>query len=122
MRKPDAVIVIVRRGARVLGVSRMHDHDDWGLPGGSVEAGELPEQAAVRETKEETDIDVLELGKLEAVEYRGRVVHAYVATRFVGEARASEEGAVGWVTWEKIGSGSHGNFNRRLFAAYFAGG
>lgn len=125
MRKPDAVVVVIPRGSApapglVLGVSRIHDHDDWGLPGGSVETDEVPEQAAVRETKEETGVDVLELRKLDAIEYRGRVVHAFLATRVAGDPRASEEGAVGWVTWDQLGRGTYGDYNRRLHEQHFA--
>ena len=118
--KPDAVVVVIVRGEQVLGVSRIDNHDDWGLPGGTVEAGESPEQAGIRETKEETDVDVLALVKLEAISYRGRTVHAYVATQIAGEPRASDEGAVAWVTWEQLGRGTYGDYNRRLFAAHFA--
>jgi len=32
--------------------------DVWNLPGGGVESGELPTEAVVRETKEETGLDV----------------------------------------------------------------
>jgi len=35
------------------------DLDLWNLPGGAVESGELPTEAVVRETKEETGLDVV---------------------------------------------------------------
>ena len=33
----------------------------WGLPGGKIEIGETPEQAAIRETKEEANLNVHDL-------------------------------------------------------------
>lgn len=33
----------------------------WDIPGGSAETGELPKDAAVRETKEETGLDIIPL-------------------------------------------------------------
>ena len=36
----------------------------WGLPGGKVESGEEPAEAAIRETKEETSLDIQNLTRL----------------------------------------------------------
>lgn len=37
---------------------RRTDNDNWALPGGAIDLGESVTQAAIRETKEETGIDV----------------------------------------------------------------
>lgn len=43
---------------RVLLQRRADAHGTWGLPGGAMELGETLEEAAVRETREETGLDV----------------------------------------------------------------
>lgn len=47
----------VREGDRVL-LQRRGDHDAWGFPGGAIELGESAAEAAIRETREETGLDV----------------------------------------------------------------
>lgn len=42
---------------RVL-LQKRGDSGKWGFPGGAIELGETPEEAAVRELKEETGLDV----------------------------------------------------------------
>ncbi len=44
-------------------LQRRGDTNLWGFPGGAIELGETPEKAAIRETKEETGLDV-EVGKI----------------------------------------------------------
>jgi ADP-ribose pyrophosphatase YjhB (NUDIX family) len=52
-------LVFIARGAELLLVRQSHGKRYWSLPGGSMEHGESVEQAAVREAKEETGLDVL---------------------------------------------------------------
>jgi len=51
---------IVERGASVLLVKLSYGPREgaWALPGGLVESDETPEEAAVRETREETGLDI----------------------------------------------------------------
>ncbi len=52
-----AFVVIFDKKGRVL-LSHRRDVDLWNLPGGRVESGELPVEAAVRETQEETGLKI----------------------------------------------------------------
>ncbi|MET8428264.1 NUDIX hydrolase [Nocardia sp. NPDC004860] len=56
-------ILLIRRAAGVFLAGR------WELPGGGVEPGERPEQAAVREVAEETGLAVEVLGERSAHEW-----------------------------------------------------
>ena len=52
-----SICVIERRDGAVLLV-RLSYRNSWGLPGGLLKRGETPEQAALREVKEESTLDV----------------------------------------------------------------
>src|SRR5207247_2083135 len=60
MRPVPAVGAIVFRGSQVLLVRRRDPPSQgrWSIPGGAVEVGETVEQAVVRETREETTVEV----------------------------------------------------------------
>jgi len=52
--KVFGVAILIMRAGMVLSIARRNNHNDWGLPGGKVDPGESPAEAAAREFKEET--------------------------------------------------------------------
>ncbi len=55
----ERATVICKRDGQILYVRK--PKSKWALPGGKVEPGETPAQAAVRELNEETGLENLEL-------------------------------------------------------------
>jgi ADP-ribose pyrophosphatase YjhB (NUDIX family) len=78
----DGDRVVLLRRAEAPGEGR------WGLPGGHIERGEDPFVAAVRETREETglDVEIVRLLRMNAVEADGMVELVFEA-RPVGDVR-----------------------------------
>ncbi|WP_327223034.1 NUDIX hydrolase [Streptomyces platensis] len=101
--QPGISAGIIVQGDRVLMVRRRVKEGQlsWQFPAGGIEAGESPEQAAVRETREETGLTV------EAVKVLGDRVHPntgrlmhYVACAPVsGEAHVADEEELAEVAW-----------------------
>jgi 8-oxo-dGTP pyrophosphatase MutT (NUDIX family) len=87
------------------------------FPGGHVEPGESPSEAARRELLEETGLRVLQLQQL------GRVVddkrEAFVFSAVAeGVPRRSAEGAILWVRPESFLQGHYGEFSRHALALW----
>jgi ADP-ribose pyrophosphatase YjhB (NUDIX family) len=55
-----AVTLVLNEQNHLLMMKRT-DTEDWGIPGGAVELGEVIEDAAKRETKEETNLEIGEM-------------------------------------------------------------
>ncbi len=79
-------------------------HDDWSLPKGHIEAGESREQAALREIKEETGLDVSIVRPLgEAVYFfrkRGGDLVRKTVYHYLMEALTTELGKPNWEVTE----------------------
>jgi 8-oxo-dGTP diphosphatase len=57
-RGPSPTVDLIIENGGIVLVRRAHEPKGWALPGGFVDAGETAEEAAVREAKEETALDV----------------------------------------------------------------
>jgi 8-oxo-dGTP diphosphatase len=89
-RKDDSIILIKRKKAPFA--------EHWAIPGGFVEYGETVEHAAIRETKEETGLDI-EIIKLVGVysdpmrDPRGHVIAIAFLAREVGGKLVADDDA-----------------------------
>ncbi len=105
-----AAAVVVREDGRLLLVRRGREpqRGRWSVPGGKLEPGETPAQAAVREVLEETGARVRagrELGTVRIPGGAGLVyeVHEIAATYLGGTLRPGDDAdAVRWVAPEEL--------------------
>lgn len=101
VKKRGAIVVIIDEQNRTLLLKR-HPQSSWapklwGYPGGKIEKGESYIETATRETKEETNFDVLNLQVL-PVEDDSRVA-AYYTRRYEGDLKLDwEHEAWAWVS------------------------
>ena len=89
----DILIEVEGRPGALVFIERRHDPLGWALPGGFVDEGEWVADAAVREAKEETglDVELVELFHVYSDPARDRRQHT-VSTVYIGRARGQPVG------------------------------
>ncbi|MBK1785806.1 NUDIX domain-containing protein [Prauserella cavernicola] len=86
IERTGAVLLLRREAGTFLGGS-------WELPGGTVEAGEPPEAAAVREVAEETGLAVSvgrEVGRFSWMDVTGRDLRVHATVYMAHETESAE--------------------------------
>jgi ADP-ribose pyrophosphatase YjhB (NUDIX family) len=105
-RTEGAHVLAIDDAGRILVVRTTYLGPEWMLPGGRVERTETPQDAAARETREETGLDV-RVERLVLVDaHRARNVSFVFLGRVVGgdlEPQFGEIAEAGWVDREEIG-------------------
>lgn len=107
---------IIHEAGLVLAVSRKHDETDLGLPGGKLDPGETFQEAVIRETKEETNLDIIDVLPVfgDACGTPG-VHHVHWCMAFLckatGTLKRMEKGRVIWVPTQRLITKPDGTFN-----------
>lgn len=101
--QPPVSTAIIVDGGKVLMIRRREREGKllWAFPGGGIEAGESPEQAAVREVAEEVELEVKAVRVLGDRVHPATGVHmTYVACEPIsGEAAIGDAEEIAEVAW-----------------------
>jgi 8-oxo-dGTP diphosphatase len=93
--------VFAEGGRLVLLIKENYDRRRWGFPGGALEPGETPAQAVVRETREETGVDIRVDALVGSYSLADStlVAHLFRCTITAGEPAVPETGEIAEVGW-----------------------
>ncbi|MDM8203515.1 (deoxy)nucleoside triphosphate pyrophosphohydrolase [Faecalicoccus acidiformans] len=108
LKKVEVVAAVIRDKDKIFATQRGYGEfkDGWEFPGGKIESGETPQQALVREIKEEldTEIEVQEL--IDTVEYDYPTfhlsMHCFWARIKEGNLILKEHEAAKWLTKDTL--------------------
>ena len=110
MKSIEVVAAIIRKGDRIFATQRGYGDfkDYWEFPGGKMEAGETPEQALVREIREELDAEIRIDKLLSTIEWDypnfHLTMHCYICSLLSNELHLNEHEAAKWLSKEEIHS------------------
>ena len=109
MKTVRVVAAIIIENGKVFATQRGYGEfkDGWEFPGGKIEPGETPEEAIVREIKEELDTEVEVIELLDTVEYDYPNFHlsmgCFICKIKSGDLVLKEHEAAKWLTKDTLG-------------------
>lgn len=118
--KQAAICLIMTHDGMVLSVTRKTDPNMHGLPGGKVDPGETPKQAAARELSEEVGLTATDLHQV----FSQKDGQGFITTTFAcevddGDISTDEPGRIAWVHPSVLvnpATSPYVDYNKALFA------
>ncbi len=108
MKTIQVVAAVIRDGNRIFAAQRGYGQakDGWEFPGGKIEPGEPPEQALVREIREELNAEITVGEKLTQVEWDYPDFHlsmvCYWCTVTAGSLSLREHESARWLDLDEL--------------------
>ena len=110
LKSIEVVAAIIRKGDKVFATQRGYGEwkDWWEWPGGKMEPGETPEQALVREIREELSTDIRIDKFLQTVEWDypqfHLTMHCYICSLLTDALHLNEHEAARWLDKDTLPS------------------
>ena len=108
MKTVRVVAAVIRQGDRIFATARgyVEFKGQWEFPGGKIEAGETPQQALIREIKEDLDVTVCIGDLIDTIEFDYPKFHLSMDCFWCkiadGEIKLLEAESARWLTRETL--------------------
>ena len=110
MKTVSVVAAVIKEKDRIFATARGYGEYKgwWEFPGGKIEQGETPQQALIREIKEELDTEIRVGELIDTIEYDYPIFHlsmdCFWAEVVAGNLVLKEAAAAKWLTKETLDS------------------